>query len=331
MSCVGYSERGIGDLPVLLDASKPGNAKSLKRAWMHDDNEKNDADDDDDMAEEEDGDGTKTVPSYKSGGLLIHMEEESLRKRKKLVRGTACLRQTEGLHFVHAGALTLPERASKHYQGSNRGTMLGPVKLDDYANEWTATVKEKKTIYGKRFRIAVGGRTTKGEAAVKRMDCDREPVFFNALPATFYEDLTHRFFASNVIDMTIGPGIFAEVCLKNRIGYFGIAFTDVHAQCVIKRLETAALRFMADETCTVLYEPKCAETIHGKQKKRKPNEGKPTPDPKKPKGKGKAKPKTKPKNPKPAAGEDDDDDDKSSDWSLDQEGEESEEGGKDDE
>ena len=82
---------------------------------------------------------------------------------------------------------------------------------------WQATVKAKRDIYGKRNRIAVGGKTTEGKLE-RRNDGDIEPVFWWTMPEAFYEELIHRFFVKHVIDLTPGGGCFAEGCIKNRVG-----------------------------------------------------------------------------------------------------------------
>ena len=113
---------------------------------------------DDDLAEGDMPCATKDY-KYKAGIVHVIMNEESLKARRKLTRGTASLKQVETLHVICSGNLCLPDRQGKHFPGSNKGTAIGPVTLADPDEEWSATVKDKRTIYGKRFRIAVGGRT----------------------------------------------------------------------------------------------------------------------------------------------------------------------------
>ena len=93
--------------------------------------------------------------------------------------------------MLSTAALSLPERASKHYAGTNRGTHIGPVNLGKPDEEWQATVKHKRDIYGKKHRIAVGGKSPEGTPEA-RNDGDWEPVFWWSLPLKFYEELLHR-------------------------------------------------------------------------------------------------------------------------------------------
>ena len=73
--------------------------------------------------------------------VIIVKDEESLRARRTLSRGTAVLPQVEYMHLIHLGGLNLPERQCQ-YGGSNRGTIIGPVKTPAVENEWKLTMKD---------------------------------------------------------------------------------------------------------------------------------------------------------------------------------------------
>ena len=74
--------------------------------------------------------------------VLITREEESLRKRRTLARGIASLSQMEHMWMIPGGGpLNLPERACA-YGGTNRGTIIGPVKTPSIESEWKLTVKD---------------------------------------------------------------------------------------------------------------------------------------------------------------------------------------------
>ena len=123
------------------------------------------------------------------------------------------------------------------------------------------SVKDKRALYGKRNRIAVGGKTNgQDDKAGKRKDTDMEPVFWWTLCLEFYEELIHRFFINHVIDLTPGAGMMAEASIRNRVTYFGVAFTELHQTELIKRMELAALRAMRTEG-TAIYNPKCAQAF----------------------------------------------------------------------
>jgi hypothetical protein len=76
--------------------------------------------------------------------------------------------------------------------------------------------------------------------------------------------LLHRFFAKSVIDITPGQGNFGMACLKQRVGYFCLAFSEEHAEYLTRKFQAAALTFMAEEG-TALYNPKCATAMSSKK------------------------------------------------------------------
>ena len=105
-----------------------------------------------------------------------------------------------------------------------------------------ATVAQKKKLYGKKFRIPVGGRTPGGADA--RTDTTIEPVCFNTLPKELEEELLHRYFVSSCVDLTPEPFTLAEVCIQKRATCFGIAWADYHAEQKREKLRMAALKCM---------------------------------------------------------------------------------------
>ena len=178
----------VGDAVVLIDGGRTGNLKGMKRPWLPESNQDGD---EDAAAGEEDVDAaaetTDATPNVVTASMHLFMDEQSVRLRRKLTRGTMSLRRVEGMHILTHGSLSLPERAGKHYPGTNRGTVLGPVVFTAIENDWQLTVKQKREVYTKRFRIAVGGRNPGGETD-PRKDSDIEPVFYWSFPAPFYED-----------------------------------------------------------------------------------------------------------------------------------------------
>ena len=92
--------------------------------------------------------------------------------------------------------------------------------------------------------------------------------YFWSFPSTVYEEIIHRFYAKIVIDITPGQGTFGEMCIKHRIGYFCVAFTEAHAQFLHNKFQASALQYMADES-SALFLPKCAEAM-GKKADKKP-------------------------------------------------------------
>ena len=133
----------VGDCVLLIDGGKPGDARHLKRPWMPVSEDDEDDDDDDDV---EDGTNKDAPGRANLSEVCLHMEEASLRKRRRLTRNTASLKQTESMYVLTSGALSLPERASLHYSGTNKGTVLGPIVMGDLENDWSMTVKDTEPL-----------------------------------------------------------------------------------------------------------------------------------------------------------------------------------------
>ena len=62
------------------------------------------------------------------------------------------------------------------------------------------------------------------------------------------------------------------MCIKHRVGYFCVAFTEGHAQFLHKQFQASSLKYMADESSAVFL-PKCAEAM-GKKADKKPDKKK---------------------------------------------------------
>lgn len=149
----------------LRRARAPGNAKALCAPWKP---PKDDEEKDTDAAVQEEDDDNESPGTVNFKKVFIVHEEESLKKRRKKARGTCSIQQVENMHLVTASSLSLPERPRQHYAGSNLGNVISPVVLR--TSPWTATVKHKKDIYTKRFRIPVGGQNPNGEKAARPVE-----------------------------------------------------------------------------------------------------------------------------------------------------------------
>jgi hypothetical protein len=93
---------------------------------------------------------------------------------------------------------------------------------------------------------------------------DPEPLCHFALPASFYEEICHRYFVANVIDMTPGDFTFGEVAIAKRINYFAVAWTEEHAIEGRNKLDKAALQGLITPG-SVHFNKKVAETLRGKK------------------------------------------------------------------
>ena len=93
----------------------------------------------------------------------------------------------------------------------------------------------------------------------------------------------------SVVDMSPGPGKFAQACLDARVGYLGICFTEEHATELENMLSKYVLDHMSVES-HALYAPLYAKSL----KPQDPEQPEPKPAPM-PKAKGKSKAKAKAK------------------------------------
>ena len=113
--------------------------------------------------------------------VALTFSEESLAVRYERIKGFNAINQIERLYVTSAPGINFTEHKRLHFSGSNRGNHLGPMSAPSWEDDeqtWTTSVKQKKEIYGKNARIAVGGQTDGiTEKAPKRADTSTEPVF----------------------------------------------------------------------------------------------------------------------------------------------------------
>ena len=296
-----------GDLALILDGGRPGNKNKLLAPWKEGTNKegsakKNQKDDDEDE-QDEDMDEEDDKPTLSCDTLSIAYTEESLAARKTRVRGTGTVKQLETCHVLAPKKLQLPSRARRHYDGSSTGDMIYGVPLPRLADEWHLPWKQKKTVYGKKHIIPVGGKTVDGDEPkeMNRQQNAEEPMCYHSPPLELYEELLNQYFAKLVIDMAPSDGRMAWACLRNRVGYVGITYNADHQSALEERL----LRLLEKEMSlagSAMYNSAYAAALRGYSAAESADENEQEPQPKpKPKPKAKNKPKAKPKtaNPKP--------------------------------
>ena len=231
-----------------------GDAKLCNQAQVDNADEEQAQDDD---AEEEGGGGGGATGGPVHCTLLVYKDEQSVMARKKLVRGIAKLKQSETLHMLAPWHIFLPDKDCPVYTGqSNKGTVVGPVRLPDPGSDWVETVANKKIIY-KSWRIAIDQKTV---GRIKRVDTDSEPVFFRPVPVEYYEAIVGRFFVKNVVDLAPGTGAFAVAASKHRLGYRCLCMPAEHASQIRKIVHDATLRMMVDPQCAI-YNAKVAKLM----------------------------------------------------------------------
>ena len=94
--------------------------------------------------------------------------------------------------------------------------------------------------------------------------------------ANFYESFLHDYFIKNVIDMTPGGGVFAFVCIEQRVGCICICMSEAHASGIRAYLMRKIVESMGKEG-SKLYQPKFAKLL-GKTEPKHDDKPKPKPN-----------------------------------------------------
>lgn len=310
-SSEGPGTLGPGDIGLILDGGKQGNKNKFLAPWKEGtvkEGKKNPAEEENDDGEEgdEDEEDCDDKPNLVCDKLLLTYTEESLAARKQRVRGTGTLKQLETALVLTSRRLSLPPRDRKHFPGSTNGDLISGIAWPKHSEEWQVSWKEKKECYGKRHLIAVGGKTEHAGDEGKqgnRGNNEAEPFCYHSAPEAFLEEILHGYYVKSVVDMTPADGKLAFVCLRQRIGYCGICYNDIHAKTLEKRMLQRLQEEMLDPSSPLFSSAYStalgngtAETVTVPDPKAKPRpKAKSKGAASKPKAKPKAKPKVKAK------------------------------------
>jgi hypothetical protein len=196
---------------------------------------------------------------FKHKTIYMHYDEKSLADRRERATGTAVFHQLQQMKLLTRWPLSMPTKKRKHYDGSNKGDLMGPVHLTDWSSSWSGTYDEKLEVYGRTHRIAVGGATDEDDNEDEDADamCDlktidrhttdgKEPMFYHGLPQEFYEDLFTSYCIRHCIHLTAGDGSAAKAAMSLRRGYLGICMTDEHMDKLYHHLTSWMLLQMSD-------------------------------------------------------------------------------------
>ena len=102
--------------------------------------------------------------------------------------------------------------------------------------------------------------TIGGVAAGGRLGTNVEPVFYQAMPVEFYEDLASGLYLRDIIHLTPGDGSAAKAALKLQMNYFGMCFTDLHVTALYQHLKVWMLQQFQDPT-TSFYQPAMVKSV----------------------------------------------------------------------
>ena len=199
--------------------------------------------------------------------VYVAFEEQSVADNRDKQKAFGFFNQMSIAHVITKKNSIIPEKPRLHYNGTNRGNMIGLVAVQPSDEKWKLPFKEKREVFGSR-RIAVGGPTVNMSAddtvAAERHkvleknrpreDDDVEPRFYHSLPPSLFEEIAHSFGAESVIDLTPGDGALAMAALELGIPYFGFCLTDEHMSKLHDRLKALTLAAMKNEK-SALFEP----------------------------------------------------------------------------
>ena len=287
---------GPAELAMLFDGGKHGLATKLVAPWKPKKQSKDDGADDD--AEDVDLDADDDVPDSKNAFyqsvLHICLDSDSIAARRKCVRGTMSLKQTQGIHVLSQKKLSLPEKPWGDFPGTNQGDTLQGVILPPFDSKevWNLTWKNKKALYGKKHLIAVGGKTPDMTGPPDTRHVDKiEPVCYNPLPAVLYRAVFKGFFVKGVFDITPVESVIGWECVLEHIAYIAICFTEEHCTLLFNRFVELLKVEMANPANSNIYNPAYAVAIGNEAQTATPKAKAKV----EAKGKAKGKPKPKPK------------------------------------
>ncbi len=250
------------DVFVMMDAGKHGNENELLGSFLNDQG--------------------KLLPREKRT-IYMNYLEQSIADRRERSRGN--LDVMEFTHFVTSKVLCLEDRKHLHYTGSLRSNCLGPVALPDYDALWMLPFGHKKSLYGVAGRVPVGGPGDRASEPSNLEDIDEEieswttrapnrtnatlePVCYGAETVEFYEDLIDWHRAKAFINLTSTDINAALACIRTKVPYVGITWTDYHKDIFTTELVRQTFALLQDEK-SPLYEAELVQLLGQKKKKPK--------------------------------------------------------------
>jgi hypothetical protein len=217
------------DIYVVSDAGRSGNKTVLLNAFV---------------------DTSGKVISKKSvRAVSLILSEDSLAACSEKQRVFNTINQLQTWYHVSKGPLHLNiHNRLVTPRSTNRGNVIGPVAKpprDSHVDNFMLTVKEKFEVFGRHGpRILVGGVVDgddgdqeKEEPMSKtRNKTDDEPLLFHTVPGIALRELLHSVDAVACVSIA-GEGRMAFQCIVRRTPYFGLCFTTLHKERLVRSLE----------------------------------------------------------------------------------------------
>ena len=169
------------------------------------------------------------------------------------------MNQSEKVLVVSQSTLQMTSRKRRHYDGTNRGNVIGPVGLPsfDSPDVWKLPIPVKKELLGNYgATIPVGGTLPVPAEVMKRHNEQQAlmrgskisvPVFYHAPPRMLLEELAHGYNLQAFFTLTFGDGALAMVALRARKPICGICLTPKHKELALALLEAQVWKAMCSE------------------------------------------------------------------------------------
>ena len=220
-----------GDLYIIFDGMKPGNENTFLNMPFK-------------------GKDGNNLPKF-NRKLQLCYSEKALLKRLGRDRGVSTVKQIETMYMITGSKIQVPRREHVHYEGSNRGEMLGWINAlqwnDETSAVWRVSPEIKKSILGKAGKIAVGGAAAADAPPKPAAMHDKEIVFFHEQPIWVDDDVRKSWTSCATIDLMTGSGNRAFLSVAAKQPYFGVCLTEEHVKHVRERVEALVWEAMQTE------------------------------------------------------------------------------------
>ena len=182
-------------------------------------------------------DAKKSMDKHKEMYYFLY-NETSIAQRRVYNRGH--VKQIEMMHLYTKAPLKLNRLDRKHFEGTNLGNVIGPLKVPGYERCWRLPVNIKDKLLGARGKITQG----KGEVkhpekyVVPAFDDGMVPVSWHSPGEVLYDEIIHSFGLTHMIFMCNLDEEGPFTCIQNKIPSITVTFSEAHRDLLRKRLVT---------------------------------------------------------------------------------------------
>ena len=188
------------------------------------------------------------APEWKETEYSLVYKYDDLEKRLHHTRSETMIRLTERLAILSVKPLRLNFKKRLFFGGSNRCDAFVNVPLEfDGVSGGTCAIPlcKKKEVFQGRAGVPVGKAKacpSPSPAKKARSDPDMEDdhvvrVFPDAPHVNVPLEMRHCFDLSAVVDMFVGGGSWARMCITHDMDYTGFCFNESHRDFVSKTLD----------------------------------------------------------------------------------------------